>query len=172
MSASTKADMRGKVFVMAGSVSGAQAEVAAHLMAAGHSYLCSSDHRGVVETLIGACCARRVRGAVAMLEALFGKENDALHGINDLKERFQNRLTIDNIRFVERYVKNKMGVGIECPFKETCSLNFVTFFERKRRSKHRDAPARWFQPISHRRRWKLAPSTGWLRQEEYGGACR
>jgi hypothetical protein len=37
----------------AGRLSEAQAAVAAHLVAAGHGYLCSSDYRDVIETLKG-----------------------------------------------------------------------------------------------------------------------
>ena len=36
-----------------GRLSEAQAEVASHLVAAGHGYLCSSDYRDVIETLKG-----------------------------------------------------------------------------------------------------------------------
>ena len=36
-----------------GRLSAAQADVASHLVAAGHGYLCSSDYRDVVETLKG-----------------------------------------------------------------------------------------------------------------------
>jgi hypothetical protein len=37
----------------AGRLSEAQAAIAAHLVRAGHGYLCSSDYRDVVETLKG-----------------------------------------------------------------------------------------------------------------------
>ena len=36
-----------------GRLSEAQADVASHLVAAGHGYLCSSDYRDVIETLKG-----------------------------------------------------------------------------------------------------------------------
>src|SRR5665647_820658 len=65
-------------------------------------------------------------------KALLENEDEALHEIDELTERWHHRLTFGNLRFVVRYLKDEVGIGIEVRFPKGHSQNLVAFFERER----------------------------------------
>jgi len=66
-------------------------------------------------------------------ESLLKDRDDALNEVVELGERWHDGLSDCNRRFVERYLKCEMCVGVEFRLKENNSTNFVAVFERKGR---------------------------------------
>lgn len=66
------------------------------------------------------------------LKELSGEElDDAVHQLDQLTQRWQDRLSIENLRFVERYAKAELCLCVEMLFKEVGLENYVAIFERK-----------------------------------------
>ncbi len=79
---------------------------------------------------------------IELEEPLFENVDEALNEIDVLTENWKNRLSVNNTRFVERYLKCEMGIGFEVGLKEDCSKKFVAVFERKGRLRLVDGAGR------------------------------
>src|SRR5208337_1456807 len=55
--------------------------------------------------------------------------DDAINEIRELMERFEQRLTLDNIRLVERYIKFELHLFVYFSIRGVCK-QFVTCFQR------------------------------------------
>jgi hypothetical protein len=58
-------------------------------------------------------------------------DDEALNEIDELTQRWQDRLTVDNLAFAERYIKCEMSLGMEVGLEENSAKKFVAVFKRK-----------------------------------------
>lgn len=59
--------------------------------------------------------------------------NRALHEYDEVVERWNNRITLDNLNFVERYLKNEIGVCLVFGLEKCRSRQFIAIFQGKGR---------------------------------------
>jgi hypothetical protein len=57
-------------------------------------------------------------------------ENRGANEISEMLERYKNRLTVDNPRFIERYLNSELHLLAECGIDGT-DVQFVAYFQRE-----------------------------------------